>query len=48
MTTATRRHPLRGRRISASTTASSPPLAPGFVRVRFAAGGICGSDMHYF
>lgn len=23
-------------------------LAPGFVRVRFAAGGICGSDMHYF
>ena len=24
------------------------PLAPGFVRVRFAAGGICGSDMHYF
>lgn len=24
------------------------PIAPGFVRVRFAAGGICGSDMHYF
>lgn len=24
------------------------PVAPGFVRVRFAAGGICGSDMHYF
>lgn len=24
------------------------PLAPGFVRIRFAAGGICGSDMHYF
>ncbi|HRO10931.1 L-idonate 5-dehydrogenase [Amaricoccus sp.] len=23
-------------------------LAPGLVRVRFAAGGICGSDMHYF
>jgi len=23
-------------------------LAPGFVRVRFAAGGICGSDMHYY
>lgn len=23
-------------------------LAPGFVRVRFGAGGICGSDMHYF
>jgi L-idonate 5-dehydrogenase len=23
-------------------------LAPGFVRVRFAAGGICGSDMQYF
>lgn len=23
-------------------------LVPGFVRVRFAAGGICGSDMHYF
>lgn len=27
-----------------------PPgaLAPGMVRVRFRAGGICGSDMHYF
>ena len=25
-----------------------PPLAPGMVRVRFGAGGICGSDMHYF
>jgi L-idonate 5-dehydrogenase len=24
------------------------PLAPGAVRVRFAAGGICGSDLHYF
>jgi L-idonate 5-dehydrogenase len=23
-------------------------LAPGMVRVRFGAGGICGSDMHYF
>lgn len=23
-------------------------LPPGFVRVRFAAGGICGSDMHYY
>ena len=28
--------------------AELPPVAPGFVRVRFAAGGICGSDMHYF
>lgn len=25
-----------------------PALAPGFVRVRFGAGGICGSDMHYY
>src|SRR5215217_2726886 len=25
-----------------------PPLARGMVRVRFRAGGICGSDMHYF
>jgi L-idonate 5-dehydrogenase len=25
-----------------------PPLAEGMVRVRFRAGGICGSDMHYF
>jgi L-idonate 5-dehydrogenase len=25
-----------------------PQLAPGMVRVRFGAGGICGSDMHYF
>ena len=24
------------------------PLAPGMARVRFGAGGICGSDMHYF
>ncbi|KAB0269259.1 L-idonate 5-dehydrogenase [Microvirga brassicacearum] len=24
------------------------PLDPGMVRVRFGAGGICGSDMHYF
>ncbi len=24
------------------------PLEPGMVRVRFGAGGICGSDMHYF
>ena len=24
------------------------PLAPGMVRVHFGAGGICGSDMHYF
>jgi L-idonate 5-dehydrogenase len=24
------------------------PLVPGMVRVRFGAGGICGSDMHYF
>ncbi len=24
------------------------PLAPGMVRVRFRAGGICGSDLHYF
>ena len=24
------------------------PLAPGMVRVQFGAGGICGSDMHYF
>ena len=24
------------------------PLAPGMVRLRFGAGGICGSDMHYF
>lgn len=24
------------------------PLVPGMVRIRFGAGGICGSDMHYF
>ena len=24
------------------------PLAEGMVRIRFGAGGICGSDMHYF
>ena len=24
------------------------PLAPGMVRMKFGAGGICGSDMHYF
>jgi len=27
---------------------SPAPLAPGMVRVQFGAGGICGSDMHYF
>ncbi len=26
----------------------SPPLGPGQVRVAIAAGGICGSDLHYF
>lgn len=25
-----------------------PPLAPSMVRVAFGAGGICGSDMHYY
>lgn len=25
-----------------------PPLAEGMVRIRFGAGGICGSDLHYF
>ena len=25
-----------------------PPLAPGMVRIAFGAGGICGSDLHYF
>src|SRR4051812_10449270 len=24
------------------------PLAAGMVRIRFGAGGICGSDMHYY
>ena len=24
------------------------PLQPGMVRIRFGAGGICGSDMHYY
>lgn len=28
--------------------AELPPLAPDMVRIRFGAGGICGSDMHYF
>lgn len=27
---------------------SLEPLADGMIRVRFGAGGICGSDMHYF
>jgi len=30
------------------TETELPPLAPGMVRVRFRAGGICGSDLHYF
>ncbi len=29
-------------------TQQMPPLAPDMVRIRFGAGGICGSDMHYF
>lgn len=28
--------------------AELPPLAEGMVRIRFGAGGICGSDLHYF
>jgi L-idonate 5-dehydrogenase len=28
--------------------ADLPKLAPGMVRLRFGAGGICGSDLHYF
>jgi L-idonate 5-dehydrogenase len=27
---------------------ASPPLGPGQVRVRLGAGGICGSDLHYY
>ncbi len=27
---------------------ATPPLAPGQLRVRVRAGGICGSDLHYF
>lgn len=30
------------------TQAALGPLEPGMVRIRFGAGGICGSDMHYF
>jgi len=30
------------------TEAPLGPLAPGMVRVRFQAGGICGSDLHYY
>ena len=29
-------------------TSELPPLAEGMVRVRLGAGGICGSDLHYF
>ncbi|MCU0885757.1 MAG: L-idonate 5-dehydrogenase [Beijerinckiaceae bacterium] len=29
-------------------SAAVPGLAPGMVRVAFGAGGICGSDMHYY
>ena len=28
--------------------ADLPPVPSGMVRIRFAAGGICGSDLHYF
>ncbi len=28
--------------------ADMPPLPRGMIRIRFGAGGICGSDMHYF
>jgi L-idonate 5-dehydrogenase len=30
------------------TESALPPLTEGMVRIRFRAGGICGSDMHYF
>ena len=29
-------------------TSELPPLAEGMVRIRLGAGGICGSDLHYF
>jgi L-idonate 5-dehydrogenase len=39
---------LFGRRDLRLVAAPMPALAPGMVRVAFGAGGICGSDIHYF
>ena len=46
--TAAARRPARRARTCASRSRPLPQLAPGMVRVRFGAGGICGSDLHYF
>ena len=42
------RHPLRRRRICASSSDRSSRSRRAWCAIRFGAGGICGSDMHYF
>ncbi|MCD8141174.1 MAG: alcohol dehydrogenase catalytic domain-containing protein [Planctomycetaceae bacterium] len=39
---------LRGKQDAVVERRERTPLRPGQVRVKFAAGGICGSDLHYY
>jgi L-idonate 5-dehydrogenase len=39
-------HAARDLRLEPYTAIEGPELKPGEVRVRMAAGGVCGSDLH--
>ncbi|MBE9639644.1 L-idonate 5-dehydrogenase [Salipiger mangrovisoli] len=41
-------HAPKDLRLEAYTAAEGPDLKPGEVRLRIAAGGVCGSDLHYY
>jgi L-idonate 5-dehydrogenase len=41
-------HAARDLRLEPYTAIEGPELKPGEVRVRMAAGGVCGSDLHYY
>lgn len=41
-------HAQKDLRLEAYTAAEGPDLKPGEVRIRTAAGGVCGSDLHYY
>lgn len=41
-------HAPKDLRLEAYTAAEGPDLKPGEVRIRTAAGGVCGSDLHYY
>lgn len=41
-------HAAKDLRLEPYTAAEGPELRPGEVRIRTAAGGVCGSDLHYY